>query len=745
MNPPDARSRKRDKNKKAALVSAFAVAVLSLLIFQSLLGPGGGDPGTPAKSLQGAILAVLTALNVVVLILIGILLCRYVVKSLFEKRGKTVRTSVRTKLIGAFLFLSIVPTALFVFFTFQVVNRSVHQWFSTPAEQVLRHSEEMAQAYYDAVVDQVKTALLASLQSGTGRDERLGDSEVAQIRSRLAPFLLDSVLVLDSRGGVRSRWDSNPASPFTPENARLLLSNVKAGEVTHYVENHPDCDVVLCFSPAPGQSGDILVFARRIADSVSYRAFLINEAFQDFVGLKNQVDIIRFNYIIILVLAGLVILFMFVWFGLYISKKITVPVAALLEGSKRLAAGDLATPITCEADDEFDVLIRSFNGMASELGRNRALLEEANDGLTRINRELERRNTFIETVLDTIATGVVSIDENHVITISNSSAGHLLKQRRIQDGVSRLSDVLPPEKAEELASALKEADTYGRVSREIVFRSARRSFHFAVTVCRMKDAGGAGGHVIVFDDITDLIRQEKAAAWQEVARRLAHEIKNPLTPIQLWMERVWKQMRRLRDDGLVPDSTEVRAFDDIVTEALGSVRSEIGTLTYLVEEFSRFARLPAPSIRPESLNAIVEEAVARQAALHAGVVFRCATDPAAPLSQIDAELVRRVLVNLLDNAVDAVHDAPGAGRVDVETRYDAEGDRVLLTVADDGKGIPEELRERLFQPYFSTKDSGMGLGLAIVKKILDDHDAGICVEAVEPRGTRFTLEFRNLA
>lgn len=723
-------------------IPAILLALALFFLFYTQYHLGGGGIESPQFNLQAVLLAALTVINILFILVMVLILSRYIVKTFFDKKGKRLFASVKTKLALSFMILAVVPTGFFVFFSYEVINESVSQWFSAPAEELLRHAEEVARAYYlqaiEGVRSQMADFLAAHQQAGFTWDD------LVRFRRQNR---LDLVSILDQRGRVLLRdGESKPGQrAFRVDDPSLIFQNLRPGDVSYYVENHPDEDLIVCFTPHPAVPGQVVVAIRRIAGSVAYRAFWINEAYQQYFQLKNQVELIRVNYFFIVGFASVVLLFAFMWFGLYISKKITVPILALVDGSQRVAAGDLQMAVDYTAGDEFGVLVSSFNRMTGELRRNKEVIEQANEELTRFNRELEQRNTFIQTVLDTIATGVVSIDPEMTITISNASASHLLKQRRIQDGATQLREVLPAEKVDEILRLIQEAEFQPRVSREIVFQAGKRTMNFAVTASQMKDPEGRKtGTVMVFDDVSELMKTERAAAWQEVAKRLAHQIKNPLTPIQLSMERIRKQYARLLEEGSLPPSAETRLFSEILEESLQTAQTETRTLKYLVEEFSQFARLPAPNLQPMDLNELLEDVASRSRQARPDIGLQMQLDESLPLIYADRELIRNVLMNLIDNAVESIDETEGGGQIDLGTRHDPGSNRVLLWLQDNGRGISEEIWEHLFLPYFSTKEHGMGLGLAIVKKILDDHDAGIRIDPAVPSGCRLELEFRKI-
>jgi len=733
--------KKLPKRYTTLLVISVMIILALILLFIIHYHLGGSGLVTPEFNLQAIILIFLTLMDILVILTLVFVLARYLVKTFFEQRTRRMVTGIKTKLTLALMALAILPIAVFMFLSYEVINESVNQWFSAPAEEILRQAENLAQEYYELIVQQSRRDMRQFLDDYPAG--RVDEATARRFRERSGA---EALLLLDKSGraiwGIRA--PDAPADILRMENMRLIRQNVKNDEISFYVDNHSEADHVICFVRFPGPGERILVFIRRVEGSAAYRAFVITEAYQEYFQLKNQVELIRLNYYIVVGATGVILMFAFVWFSLYISKQIIVPVQALLDGSQRVAAGDFSLPIHCDARDEFDVLIRSFNQMMLELQSNKIVIEEANQRLKRVNTELENRTAFIHSVLNTVAAGVVSLNEELVITVYNDAVRHLLKQRHIQINQTQLKDVVPREKYFELLRLLKETEFHQRVSREVIFRSGKREMHFVVTATLLQDHDGRrSGYVIVFDDVSDLIKTEKAAAWQEVARRLAHEIKNPLTPILLSMERIRKQFNKMKDEGRLIDSMQVRQFEQLLEESLETTRAETRTLKYLVEEFSRFARLPVPTLRPTDLSALVEDVVRGYAEGENRSRIRLATAAELPEIYADAELIRRVIVNLVDNALEAVQEKGAAGLVEVATRFGEKDQHILLEVEDNGRGIPEEMREHLFLPYFSTKESGMGLGLTFVKKILDDHDALIRAENLN-QGCRFTVEFRKV-
>jgi two-component system nitrogen regulation sensor histidine kinase NtrY len=414
------------------------------------------------------------------------------------------------------------------------------------------------------------------------------------------------------------------------------------------------------------------------------------------------------------------------WTGLYLARRVTIPILALAEGTRRISGGDLGYRVEAAADDELGVLVESFNVMTADLERSRELLEQGNRELRAANRRLAEERALIAAVLESVAAGVVALDPGGRILACNRAALQMLRQRE-EDVVGRtVRDAWGGGELAKLAAALEEAlPESGRARRELrlVVGGEWKSFEVKSTTLRGDDLAAAG-KVVVLEDLTELIKAQKLAAWSEAAKRVAHEIKNPLTPIKLSAERLLHKHRQ----------AEPR-LGEAIEEAVATIVREVETMKGMVDEFSRFARMPGPQPSEVDLARLVEEIVHLYRGLKPGLEFEVTIAPGAERAWFDAEQIKRALINLLDNAVDAT-DAPGEVRV-VAEQSDS---RLAIAVADSGRGIPEEAREKLFLPYFSTKGRGTGLGLAIVHRIVSDHHGTIRVEDNHPRGTIFTIE-----
>jgi len=416
------------------------------------------------------------------------------------------------------------------------------------------------------------------------------------------------------------------------------------------------------------------------------------------------------------------------WMGLYLAKRITRPVQTLAAAADEIGAGHLDHRVQAEANDEFGSLIDAFNRMAGELAASRRRLELSSIELERKHSDVESRRRYVETILDRLATGVVSVDVAGSIRTWNAAASRLLGIEQRVAGLP-VSDVLGSSDLKPLAIAIEEASRHREDVRpqEVSITREGREVHLAVMTTPLKrDDDSTEGVVVVFDDVTPLVRAQKVAAWREVARRLAHEIKNPLTPIQLSAERLRRHFSQ------APAGTR-----DLVDECTTTIVGEVESLKGLVDEFSQFARMPAPRAVPTDLHCVLDDALSLYRGLLAEIEIRTHFAEALPKVSIDPEQIRRVILNLVDNAIEAM-DRRGA--IDIETRHDVNNNLVRVVVADNGPGIPVAEREKLFLPYYSTKQRGSGLGLAIVRRIVAEHGGSIDVTDNQPRGTRFAIE-----
>jgi PAS domain S-box-containing protein len=463
--------------------------------------------------------------------------------------------------------------------------------------------------------------------------------------------------------------------------------------------------------------------------------------YQNLVGQQRRVRLLALST---LGLMTLILLFVSSWVAIYLARGIATPIKALAEASKEVARGNLAHRVTTTiADDELALLADSFNQMTSQLEENRRRIEAGATELRDTNMALRERRNYIETVLQSLSTGVVSIDENDCVTTLNASAARMLALREKAERSPRLSALIGSEDWLVVERLLRRARRTGHATEQTQLESGgSEPIPVSMTATALRDSKGPRrGVVLVIEDLSELLAAQRAAAWSEVARRMAHEIKNPLTPIQLSAERIAKSYRRATTNG---NGTADHADEDrvaaVISECTDTITREVAGLKAMVDEFSRFARLPATRLELANLNDVVTQATGLYVDRFDGVVLTLQLDPELPSSMLDVEQIKRVFVNLIDNAVQALASVTGEKQVIVVTNHDAERSLLRAEVADTGQGIEPGDFRRLFEPYFSRRDSGTGLGLAIVQRIIMEHGGHIRAERNTPRGAKFVIE-----
>src|SRR6202161_3358207 len=439
---------------------------------------------------------------------------------------------------------------------------------------------------------------------------------------------------------------------------------------------------------------------------------------------------------VLLLLLTMMVLFITTWLALFLSKLVTRPLAALAEATQAISRGRLDYRIDVSAADEIGDLVRSFNRMAEELETSRRQNEASSRDASVANAELDQRRRQMETVLESIPTGVLSLDAARCVTHANHALLRMFHPEGYAEGEhmlrgARLADVFAAEILQDLEPLLRRADRMGMTTSQMEMPAQRASLNVAITVATLRHQGEKSGYVIVFEDLSDLLKAQKQAAWREVARRVAHEIKNPLTPIALSAERIRRHLERATPAD--PASLEV------VRSCAETIASAAETVRRLVDEFATLARFPASKPQPADINEVIENALSMFNGRLDGISLHKSLTPDLPRVLADAESIKRAVANLVDNAADALQDSL-VREIEISTALVASRDAVEISVADTGHGVTHELKENLFLPYFSTKRRGTGLGLAIVSRIIEDHHGSIRVEENQPVGARFVVE-----
>ena len=683
------------------------------------------------------VLSALFVTNAVLVLTLLILLMRNLIKALVERRRGILGSRFRTKLVFSLLLLWLVPSAIIFWAAMQLIQRSIDRWFNEPMDRLTEASQEIVDAYYDEARDRAAGAardVATSLEGGPAP----GGAAARQVHDRLGVLLrqhhVDLVAVAGGSGSAPTVLD-----PTLPSVA--ALEDVPAEMIEQAIRGRPFVwlselrggHLLRAGHPIDGRGGRATAVAIAgifIPRDLARLAEAVTRSNEDYRQIRTQKRLIKRVYILVFALITLVVLFSVTWIGLYLARRITEPVQALAVGTRAISMGNLDYRVQVEAGDELGILVDSFNAMTADLKAGKELIERRNQELQQSNRELLERRRYIETLLLNLGAGVVSIDRDRRITTLNRAAARLLGMQGGTDPVGRhLSEALPAGARAILETVAADVLEGGREdsARDAEIATPGGTTTLAVSATALRgDEGERPGAIVVLEDLTDLMRAQKIAAWREVARRLAHEIKNPLTPIQLSAERIRKQYLERGED-----------LDATVAEGTAAIVREVAGLKNLVDEFARFARLPAPNRVPTDLRDVIAACLDLYRDRHPGVRIEARCAATLPPALVDGEQIRRALVNLLDNAVEAMG---GRGTVVVEARSEGTAGGLHLEVADDGPGIRPEDRDRLFLPYFSTKKRGTGLGLAIVHRIVTDHRGRIRVEDNRPRGARFVID-----
>jgi PAS domain S-box-containing protein len=658
---------------------ALLAILLTLVVWQ--VSFSFGEYG-PATALQTFVLWAVSTLIFLLTVTLGFMLFRTGVKLYLERQANKEGSRIKTRLLAGALALSLLPVVFLALFSYVILNRNVEKWFSRPAEGIRT----------DLV--QSNRALSAEVQ---GRADALTHwiASMPEVEAGTADFVRlcreNNIAALEITGrGTRT----NQVCPLQAGTSALLTVTAPLGRGT-------------------------LTLAVRPAADLEKTQTEIDRYMAEYNQLAGQKKNIRTLYLLFIVAIALFILFVATWIALLFSRQIISPISALLVAASEVRKGNLNYRVRAKAIDELATLVRAFNEMMQEL--------EAN------SRELETRRRFTETILESIPTGVLSVSAEGRIQRVNRALQGLLPQEQVDRAV-HLSDLFSREDTAEIRYLMKRARRTGVAASQIDVQSPAQVLHLAVTVSALPAQPSAEqGFVVVLEDTSELLRAQKAAAWHEVARRIAHELKNPLTPIALSAERIGRILDRVGEQGgWTPDAQRV------LRECARTISREVESVKALADEFSQFSRFPAAQPVPSDLNEIVKHALAVFLGRLDDIDLRVELEPGLPPVHVDPEQFKRVVVNLVDNAAEAMRDTP-VKRLLIRTQT-ATPDSIEMLVADTGCGVSPEDKEKLFLPYFSTKGRGTGLGLAIVSHILSEHGARVRVEDNRPAGARFYVD-----
>ena len=701
----------------------------------NLLDVGVYAPELPLAS-NIAVFALLN-LNLIVLLLLVLLLLRNLVKLWFERRERVIGSQFKAKLVLAFLSLSLIPSTLIFLIASNFINKSIEGWFKPQVERPLDQALAVAQTYYGNLE---RTALRHAQQIGrvVDRDGLLAEDR----REALAAYLVEqqdrlglSAITVFSAQGQEIVHVKDPilGDLATREVNESQLRQGAAGQELTTVRELSSGDLVEAVVPIWATRGErkvagVVVVGTHVTERLEARVRAISQAFREYKQLKLLKTPIKGIYILLFLLMTLIVVFSFTWFALYLARGITGPIEQLAEGTREIAAGNLAYKVEAHGDDEIGVLVNSFNRMTDDLGRSKRQLEEAYLDLSDKHTELEDRRVYIETVLEAITTGVVSFDPLGRLTTINRAAARMLGVNEASATGRLLEEVFAGPALRPIVLQVQRTRRPNAASSELAVQlrrgGATLSLVASATALRGPDNEYTGA-VVVLDDLTELLKAQRVAAWREVAQRIAHEIKNPQPPIQLSAQRHRRRLARTPGE------------EQLVLEATETIIHEVDGLKRLVDEFSRFARMPVLVPRPTDVRQLVDSVASLYRESHPSLTITTRHPDDLPLLEVDPDHIKRAVLNLVDNAVAAVG---GTGHVRVETAHVAANGHARIIVADDGPGISAEDKEKLFLPYYSTKVAGMGLGLPIVHEIVSEHGGTIRIEDNTPHGTRFIIE-----
>jgi two-component system nitrogen regulation sensor histidine kinase NtrY len=747
--PPATRRRLLDR---PGVLVAVSLLLAGLLVALFWLANRTSDMAP--QLLAGALLYALLAVDLVLLAALFFVLVRNVIKLWVEQRHAAPFARFRAKLVAALLAMTILPAVLVLLSGSQIIRDSAARWFSAPVDDVLVASQQLARQYYREA--QERSALHANRIAQLLPPSAVAAGEVDALTARIAPEprTMRNGLIEVYRGAppgstavdvefLTAVGSANlPQGGLAPSGDRLAARVMASKDQEDQQDDLPGGGVLFRSGvPITGVNGaavGALVVSHYVPPDVQGWALQATAAYESYQGLRVLQAPIQGIYQSVFLAVSLLILISATWLGLYLAKRITRPVQMLAEGARAIGAGQLDLHLEAETSDELGSLIESFNMMALQLRTSHERLEASRRALEEKTLESDTRRRYIETVLDRVATGVVSLDADWRVTTVNAAAERLLGLGASAVGQPAAVVFARPDLAP-LHALVEKVLRGDRTVDEATLALADREVNLAVAGTVLAgEIGEPEGAVLVFDDVTLVSRAQRVAAWRDVARRLAHEVKNPLTPIQLSAERMRRHF------AAAPEPTRA-----LVAECTDAIVTEVETLKGLVDEFVQFARLRAPRLVPVDLNRLIEQTLRLYTGVlvEGGVHIETELEPGLPAVLADADQLKQVIINLVDNAMEVLGGPAGPRRPDgsrpairLRTRFDRRAHRVQVHVIDNGRGVAPADRERVFLPYYSTKGRGSGLGLAIVRRMVGDHGGSIEVSAASAAGTTFTID-----
>jgi two-component system nitrogen regulation sensor histidine kinase NtrY len=728
---PSDEIRRRKRERILIVIIMVIVGLLALALNRKIFS------ATDFSVSHQVLIFIMININLLLLLLLIFLVFRNLVKLFYDRKRKVMGVKLRTRLVIAFITLTLLPTIVLFVFSINFITSSIEFWFNVPVEQALKNSLEIGQKIYQRTENNSqfylkRIAYQIDKKSLINRAKSTALSRYVQVVQR--EFNLDAVEIYDTKA-QRLFHTVSPVLESHP------LASIDAGDLQKADENNEVYTVVsttelgelmrtiglVPFGAPPNEAKGFIAITALIPADFTTRMSSIGRGFEEYQQVKLLKQPIQSFYYITLTVVALLVVFCAVWLGFYLAKTITIPIMHLAEGTRRVADGDLSFAIDVRSDDEIGSLVSAFNKMTADLRIGREQLELSAQMLRQQNIEIEERRRYMEIVLKNVSTGVITIDAKGSITTFNTSAESMLNLSAADILNKNYSDLLQGPHltmAEEIIHSLRnpQKETF-EIPLRLTIDGRPRSFLTYLNSLK-DDSGRSVGVVMVIDDLTELEKAQRMAAWREVARRIAHEVKNPLTPISLSAQRLKRRY-------------SLTIGESVFDECTQTIISHVELIRNLVNEFSAFARFPTANPKPCELPPIIEESVALYREGHSNIRFTVTIGDDIPQISLDYQQIKQALINLIDNAVSAIKTQ---GAIDIDASYDPILKMVRIEVADDGEGISNEDKIRLFEPNFSTKKSGMGLGLTIVNSIVTDHSGMISVQSNQPKGAKFVIE-----
>ncbi len=719
------------RSRKSQLWLGFGGLLVTLLL-AGVFTLGSLDlPFEPRRWNEVVVLYAVSTFIVAALLVFGLILTRSLLRLWMERQAAQLGSRFKTKMVLGAMAISLLPVVFMFFISYALLNRTLGRWFPRPLELATEQSQGLLNDFGRTAILRLNGLAQDAVAQAWTDKKKAPKADLAELALRRALQAgADAAWTLEADGRFHAgteRWWQQKGTGLLAVEASIAeardLRTLPSGAELWQAANH------FYITGSAPLLGGRLTIGRRIPDDFLKRFAAIRTQVQDYDLQKQKYRTLKAQMLLVLFLFTLLLLFAATWFAFFLSKQVTVPIQALADATREVSAGNFDYQVQVQAQDELGSLVRSFNQMTAQLGDSRRQIDEFTRSLQQAVQELERRRKLMEAVLENIPTGVLSLDEAGAILRINPAATKIFGE---QSRTARtLAELAGEDAARGVQQLMRRSLRMGAASRELEIALPGRVVHAAVTVSSLGPRRSNPGFVVVMDDLTDVLRAQKAAAWQEVAQRIAHEIKNPLTPIQLSAQRLGRHLERQRE-------SRDPELAQLVGECTALIEREVAALESLVDEFSQFARFPTARLVPADPNAIVSSALEVFGGRLEGITVRTTLAPSLPAIKADPELLRRVLVNLIDNAAEAM-EGSSARELTLSTRSGADGETVEIIIADRGHGISPEDKDKLFLPHFSTKDRGTGLGLAIAGRIVAEHHGTIHVEDNSPVGARFVI------